>query len=529
MKKVLISDKLSPEGVQILKNTPGIEVDVITNLTPDELKAVIKNYDGLAIRSATKVTKEIIDHAEKLSIVGRAGIGVDNVDVPAASKRGIVVMNTPGGNTITTAEHAISLMVSLARQIPLATASVKAGKWEKNKFMGTELYNKTLGVIGIGRIGAIVADRAQGLKMHVVVYDPFISKESADNMGVTLVTLDELLAKADFITIHTPLTKETKGLINAAAFEKMKKGVFVINCARGGIISEKDLYDALVSGKVAGAALDVFEEEPTKNMELVSLENVICTPHLGAATDEAQVNVAIAVAEQIAAYLTKGEIQNAVNVPSVSAELLSVMQPYIDLAEKLGKFQAQLVSEAIKEVHIEYSGEILNYNVAPLTISLMKGLLTPILDNEHVNFINAPVIAKERGIKVIESKSTKVEDYRSMIALTVKTSEGNSHYTAGAIFGRRDARIVRIDKFTLDVIPEGYMIYLSNNDRPGVIGNIGSTLGQNNVNIARLHLSREQFDKQALVVLTTDTLVTEDVLDKLRNLPHVIAVKQLEM
>jgi D-3-phosphoglycerate dehydrogenase len=529
MKKVLISDKLSPEGIQILKNTPGIEVDVITNLTPDELKGVIKNYDGLAIRSATKVTKEIIDHADRLSVVGRAGIGVDNVDVPAASKRGIVVMNTPGGNTVTTAEHAISLMVSLSRQIPLATASMKAGKWEKSKFMGTELYNKTLGIIGIGRIGAIVADRAQGLKMHVIAYDPFISKESADNLGVTLVTLDELLGKADFISIHTPMTKETRGLVNAAAFDKMKKGVFVINCARGGIISEKDLYDALVSGKVAGAALDVFEEEPTKNTQLIALENVICTPHLGAATDEAQINVAIAIAEQIAAYLTKGEIKNAVNVPSVSAELLNVMQPYLVLAEKLGKFQAQLVSEAIKEVHIEYSGEILNHNVAPLTISLLKGLLTPILDDENVNFINAPVIAKERGIKVIESKSTKVEDYTSMIALTVKTSTGSSHYTAGALFGRQDPRIVRIDKFTLDVVPEGYMIYLSNSDRPGVIGNIGSTLGQNNVNIARLHLSREQVDKQALVVLTTDTLISEDVLGKLKNLPHVIAVKQLEM
>jgi len=529
MKKVLISDKLSPEGIQILQNTPGIEVDVITNLTPDELKGVIKNYDGLAIRSATKVTKEIIDHADRLCVVGRAGIGVDNVDVPAASKRGIVVMNTPGGNTVTTAEHAISLMVSLSRQIPLATASMKAGKWEKSKFMGTELYNKTLGIIGIGRIGAIVADRAQGLRMHVIAYDPFISQESADNLGVTLVTLDELLEKADFISVHTPMTKETRGLVNAAAFAKMKKGVFVINCARGGIINEKDLYDALVSGKVAGAALDVFEEEPTKNTQLIALENVICTPHLGAATDEAQINVAIAIAEQIAAYLTKGEIKNAVNVPSVSAELLSVMQPYIVLAEKLGKFQAQLVSEAIKEVRIEYSGEILNHNVAPLTISLLKGLLTPILDDQNVNFINAPIIAKERGIKVIESKSTKVEDYTSMIALTVKTSTGSSHYSAGALFGRQDPRIVRVDKFTLDVVPEGYMIYLSNNDRPGVIGNIGSTLGQNHVNIARLHLSREQVDKQALVVLTTDTLVNEDVLGKLKNLPHVIAVKQLEM
>lgn len=531
MKKVLISDTLAVEGIEILKNTPGIEVDVMTNLTPDELKGVIKDYDGLAIRSATKVTKEIIDAADNLKVVGRAGIGVDNVDVPAASKRGIVVMNTPGGNTITTAEHAIALMVSMSRQIPLATASMKGGKWEKKKFMGTELYNKTLGIVGVGRVGSIVADRAQGLRMNVLAFDPFISKDGAEKMGITLVSIDDLLKRSDFISVHTPLTKDTKGFINAAAFAKMKKGVFIINCARGGIISEKDLYDALVSGKVAGAALDVFEEEPTKNTELVALENVICTPHLGASTDEAQINVAIAIAEQIAAYLTKGEIKNAVNVPSVSSEILSVIQPYLILAEKLGKFQAQLVSGAIKEVHIEYSGEILDYNVAPLTISLMKGLLTPILDDENVNFINAPVIAKERGIKVIESKSNKVEDYTSMIGLTIKTSLDTSHYAAGALFGRLDPRIVRIDKFTLEAVPEGHMLCISNYDKPGVIGNLGSTLGQNEVNIARMHLSREKInhEAEALVVLTTDTLVTSDVLDKLKSLPHVYAVKQLEM
>jgi D-3-phosphoglycerate dehydrogenase len=383
-----VSDKLSAEGLEIFKNTPGIEVDVITNLTPDELKGVIKDYDGLAIRSATKVTSEIIACAEKLAVIGRAGIGVDNVDINAASKRGIVVMNTPGGNTITTGEHAIALMLSLARKIPQATESMKTGKWEKNKFMGNEVFNKTLGVIGIGRVGTIVADRALGLKMNVVAYDPFISPEAAGKMGISLVTLDELLKKSDFITVHTPSTKETKGMINAEAFAKMKKGVFVINCARGGIVSEKDLYDAIVSGKVAGAALDVFEEEPTKNTALVGLENVICTPHLGASTDEAQVNVAIAIAEQIAAFLTKGEIRNAVNFPSVSAELLTVLQPYIGLAEKLGRFEAQLIKGGLKEVVIEYSGEILDYNVAPITISLLKGLLTPIL-NENVNYINA--------------------------------------------------------------------------------------------------------------------------------------------
>jgi D-3-phosphoglycerate dehydrogenase len=491
------------------------------------LKNIIKNYDALVVRSATKVTKEMIEHADKLSVVGRAGAGLDNIDVAAASKRGIVVMNTPGGNTVTTGEHAIAMMLSLARKIPQATASMKAGKWEKSKFMGNEYCNKTLGIIGIGRVGSIVADRALGLKMRVIAYDPFISPEAAEKMGIVLVGLDELFKSSDFISIHTPMTKETKNIINAKAFAKMKKGVFIVNCARGGIVNEKDLHDALVSGKVAGAALDVYEEEPTKNMDLVSLDNVICTPHLGASTDEAQVNVAIAIAEQIVDYLTTGEIRNAANFPSVSTELLNVIQPYIALAEKMGKFEAQLASGGLKEVTVEYSGEILNYDVAPVTLSLLKGLLTPIL-TESINHINAPIIAKERGIKVIESKSSEIKDYTSMITLTVKTSKEVSSIT-GAIFGRHDPRIVQINKFSLDVIPEGHMLLLYNHDRPGVIGNIGTTLGENSVNIARLYLGREAIDKQSMVVLTTDTMVPEKTLVKLRNLPHVISVTTLEM
>ncbi len=527
MKKVLISDNLSEEGVEIFKKTPGIEVDVRTKMTADELKAVIKDYDALVIRSATKVTQEIIDLAGRLKVVGRAGIGLDNVDIPAASRRGIVVMNTPGGNAVTTGEHAISMMLSLVRFIPQATASMKAGKWEKSKFTGHELMNKTLGVIGLGRVGSIVADRALGLKMKVIAYDPFISPETAEKSGFTLASVDEIFQTADFITVHTPLTKETRGLINAAAFAKMKKGVYVINCARGGIIDEKDLYDALVSGKVAGAALDVFMEEPTKNMDLIGLDNVICTPHLGASTDEAQINVAVAVAEQVSAYLTTGEIKGAVNFPSVSAEILSVIRPYLTLAEKLGKFEAQLVSGGIEELTVEYSGEILNYNVAPITISLLKGLLTPIL-NEGVNYINAPFVAKERGIRVIETKSSEVKDYTSMISVTVKTAK-ETILAAGAIFGRQEPRIVRINKFTVEVIPEGRMLVLYNTDKPGVVGNIGTILGQNAVNIARFHLSREQVDGQAMVVLGTDSVVSPDVIDKLRKLPHVISVTELEM
>jgi D-3-phosphoglycerate dehydrogenase len=527
MKKVLVSDALAAEGVEIFKKAPGIGVDVKTKLTPDELKNIIKNYDALVVRSATKVTKEMIEHADKLSVVGRAGAGLDNIDVEAASKRGIVVMNTPGGNTVTTGEHAIAMMLSLARKIPQATASMKAGKWEKSKFMGNEYCNKTLGIIGIGRVGSIVADRALGLKMRVIAYDPFISPEAAEKLGIVLVGLDELFKSSDFISIHTPMTKETKNIINAKAFAKMKKGVFIVNCARGGIVNEKDLHDALVSGKVAGAAIDVYEEEPTKNMDLVSLDNVICTPHLGASTDEAQVNVAIAIAEQIVDYLTTGEIRNAANFPSVSTELLNVIQPYISLAEKMGKFEAQLASGGLKEVTVEYSGEILNYDVAPVTLSLLKGLLTPIL-TENINHINAPIIAKERGIKVIESKSSEIKDYTSMITLTVKTSKEVSSIT-GAIFGRHDPRIVQINKFSLDVIPEGHMLLLYNHDRPGVIGNIGTTLGENSVNIARLYLGREAIDKQAMVVLTTDTMVPEKTLVKLRKLPHMISVTTLEM
>ncbi|MBW2673402.1 MAG: phosphoglycerate dehydrogenase [Deltaproteobacteria bacterium] len=527
MKKVLVSDTLAKEGVEIFENAPGIEVDVITDLTPDGLKDIIKNYDGLAIRSATKVTEEIIDAAERLKVVGRAGIGLDNVAVEAASKKGIVVMNTPGGNTITTAEHAIAMMLSLARRIPQATASTKAGKWEKKKFMGSEVSNKTLGIFGIGRVGSIVANRAQGLAMNVMAYDPFISHETAEKMGIVLAPLDQVLQKADFISVHTPLMEETRGLINAAAFEKMKDGVFVINCARGGIIDEDDLYDTLVSGKVAGAALDVFVDEPTGNTKLLSLDNIICTPHLGASTDEAQRNVAIAIAHQIVDCLTTGEIKNAVNFPSVSAETLALIKPYLTLGEKVGRFVAQIVTGGIKEVAIEYSGAILDHNVAPVTISFLKGLLTPAL-KDSVNYINAPVIAKERGISIIESKSSEMKDYKNMISATVKTDQEDS-FAAGAIFGREDLRIVRINKFVLDVIPEGSMLMIYNHDKPGVIGNITTTLGNDNVNIARLHLGREQVDGKALVVLSTDSPVSKDTMTKLRELPNIISVIGMEM
>jgi len=527
MYRVLISDNLSPEGIKIFQMNPEIEVDARTKVAPEELKKIIGNYDALVIRSATKVTAEIVALADNLKVIGRAGTGLDNVDIPAASKRGIVVMNTPGGNSVAAAEHAIAMMLSINRKIPQATASMKAGKWEKSRFTGRELTNKTLGIIGVGRVGNIVADRAQGLRMKVLAYDPFISPEAAAKAGITLASLDEIYETSDFITVHTPLTKETKGIINKKAFAKMKKEVCLINCARGGIIDERDLYEALVSGQIAGAALDVFEEEPPKNMDLISLDNVICTPHLGASTDEAQINVAVAIAEQISAYLTTGEIRGAVNFPAVSAEILSVIKPYLNLAEKLGKFEAQFVSGPIREVDIEYSGEILNYNVEPLTITFLKGLLTPIL-NESVNYINAPLIAKERGIRVLEAKSTEVKDYTSMIAVTIKVGRKKTS-ASGAIFGRQEPRIVSIDKFKVEVIPEGRIFVVSNNDKPGVIGNIGTTLSKYGVNISRLNLSREQIDGQALVVLGTDSIVPPDVVDKLRKLPNIRSVTEIEM
>lgn len=527
MKRVLVSDAMASEVAEILGNVPGVKVDVKTGMKPDELKAVIKDYDALIVRSSTKVTAEIIEAATKLVAIGRAGAGVDNIDIPAASKHGIVVMNTPGGNTVTTAEHTIAMMVSLARKIPQATASMKAGLWEKTKFMGNEYCNKTLGVIGMGRVGTVVADRAIGLKMNVIAHDPFIAPEVAEKMGVKMVSMDELYANSDFITVHSPLAPETRNLVNEESFAKMKKGVFLIHCARGGIVNEKALYAALKCGKVAGAALDVFEEEPTKNSDLIGLENIICTPHLGASTDEAQTNVAIAIAHQIAAYFVTGEIKGAVNFPSVSTDVMVVIRPYLALAEKLGTFQAQLLTGAIQEVAIEYSGEILNHHVAPITISLIKGLLDPIL-NETVNYINAPVIAKERGIKVVEVKSTETKDFNNMIALTVKTSKELSK-TAGAVFGKNDPRIVRVNEFSVEIVPEGYLLTVSNDDQPGVIGDLGTTLGKNNVNIARLHLSRDAQAKKALVILNTDSPVGTDVLEILRKLPHVLSIKPIKM
>jgi D-3-phosphoglycerate dehydrogenase len=524
--KVLISDNISPKCIEILKKS-GLEVDVKTGLKPEELKACISDYHGLIIRSATKVTSGIINAAKNLKVIGRAGSGLDNVDKTAATKKGIVVMNTPGGNTITTAEHTISLMVSLARQIPQATMSMKAGKWEKKKFMGVELFNKTLGVIGIGNIGSQVAKRAQGLGMNVIAYDPFLSEDTAKAMGVEKVDIQELLRHSDFITIHTPITPETKNMINKETIKVMKNGARIINCARGGIINEKDLYDALIDGKLAGAALDVFEEEPPKNNPLLTLNNVICTPHLGASTKEAQENVAIAVAEQVADYLINNTIRNAVNFPSVPSDQVLKLQPYINLAEKLGLFAAQIFEGGVTEMTIEYRGEASEINTEPVTIAAIKGFLTPILE-ETVNFVNAPVIAKERGIEVKETKSTDSGDYQSMVAIRLKAKDKES-YVTGTLFSKKDPRIVGINNFKVEIVPDGELLFMYNNDKPGVIGNIGTLLSQNNINIARMHFGRETLGGRAISVVTIDTPATPQIIEEIKRLPNILSVKQITL
>ncbi|OGQ03276.1 MAG: phosphoglycerate dehydrogenase [Deltaproteobacteria bacterium RBG_19FT_COMBO_58_16] len=526
--KILISDSMSAKAAEVFRNTPGLTVDVITGLKPEELKEKIKEYHGLVIRSATKVTAEILEAAENLKVIGRAGTGVDNVDTAAATRKGVVVMNTPGGNTVTTAEHAVSMMMALARKIPQATASMKAGKWEKKKFEGTEMTNKTLGILGVGNIGSVVASRAQGLKMNVIAYDPFISAEAADKLGIALVSMDDLFKKSDFISIHVPLTNDTRGLVNAEAIAKMKTGVKIINCARGGIVNEPDLAAAIKEGKVSGAAFDVFEQEPpAPDNPLLALEEGIVTPHLGASTAEAQESVAVAVAEQMADYLMNGTVRNAVNVPSVPAELLAALGAYISLGEKLGSFQGQILKGGVEEITVEYSGEVVNYDVAPITIACIKGLLDQVMDL-YVNFVNAPFVAKERGIKVVEVKSSRAIDFASSITIKVKTRETES-IVEGALFGKKEPRIVRIDKFLLDAVPEGNLLLLQNEDKPGVIGNVGTLLADNKVNIARLHLGRSSVGAEAVSVWNIDTPLSKGLMEKVLKLPHIISVNVVEL
>ncbi len=527
MQKILVSDSLSKQGIEILQKA-GFTVDVKTKMPKEELLKEIKHYDGLIIRSATKVTAEVISAADRLKVVGRAGSGLDNVDTAAATRRGVVVMNTPGGNTVTTAEHTMSMICSMTRRIPQATASMKAGKWEKEKFMGVELYNKVLGIVGFGQIGSYLCKLAQGFSMNVVAYDPYLAPERAQKLGVELMELAELFRRADVITVHTPLTAETKSLINAAAIATMKPGVMIANCARGGIVNEADLYEALKAKRVAAAAFDVFDEEPVKpDHPLLTLDNFICTPHIGASTTEAQENVAIGIAEQIVDYFTKGLARGAVNIPSVPPELLPRLQPYVTLAEKLGLLQAQLCEGGIERVTVEYSGEVASLSAAPLTIAALKGLLTPILE-DVVNFVNAPLIAKERGIEVKEVKSNDAGDFTSVIRVRVEAGK-TSRRVAGTLHNRKEARVIEIDKFQVEVVPEGHMVLILNVDQPGVIGAVASALGAHNVNIARMQCAREERGGNALLIIGLDAPLPAGVLDTIKQGRHILSVKLADL
>jgi D-3-phosphoglycerate dehydrogenase len=526
MPKVLISDKLSPAAIEIFKQR-GIEADVKTGLTQAELRAIIGDYDGLAIRSATKVTRELLDAGTKLKVVGRAGIGVDNVDVKSATSRGVVVMNTPFGNAITTAEHAIALMFALARQLPEASSSTKAGKWEKNRFMGVELTGKCLGLIGCGNIGSIVADRAVGLKMKVLAYDPYLTEARAIALGVEKAELDEVLARADFITIHTPLTDATRNILSRAAIAKTKPGVRIVNCARGGLLDEAALYEALVSGHVAGAALDVFETEPASNSPLFTLENVICTPHLGAATTEAQENVALQVADQISDFLLNGSVTNALNMPSVSAEEAPRLRPYMDLCRLLGAFAGQLTQAkdgVMRRVLIEYEGAAAPLNHRPLSAAALAGLLAPLM--EGVNMVNAPVFARDHGIEVSEAVHDRPSEYQTLVRITVTTDE-HSRSVAGTLIGNGRPRLVEIKGIKVEADFARDMLYVTNKDKPGFIGRFGMLLAEAGVNIATFHLGRAVEGGDAICLVSTDGQTPEAVLAQVKALPLVMQATNL--
>ena len=525
MPRVLVSDKLSPTAVQIFKDR-GVEVDYLPDLGKDKdaLLAAIPQYDGLAIRSATKVTEKLIAAATNLKVIGRAGIGVDNVDIPAASRRGIIVMNTPFGNSITTAEHAIAMMFAVARQLPEANASTHAGKWEKNRFMGVEITGKVLGVIGCGNIGSIVAQRGVGLKMKVIAYDPFLSESRASELGVEKVELDELYARADFITLHTPMTDKTRNMINADALAQMKKGVRIINCARGGLIVEADLIEALKSGKVAGAGIDVFETEPATESPLFGMENVVATPHLGASTTEAQENVALQIAEQMADYLVNGAVSNAINMPSITAEEAPRLKPFVKLAEVLGSFVGQVTDEPIQEVEILFDGATAQMNTRALISAALAGLIRPQVAD--VNMVSAPLMVKERGIIVSEIKRDKSGVFDGYIKLKVKTAS-RTRSIAGTCFSDGKPRFIQIKGINLDAEVGEHMVYTTNADAPGIIGLLGTVCGKNNVNIANFQLGRNRPGGDAIALLYLDAPFPEKVLEEVRAHPAIVSARPL--
>jgi len=526
--KILVSDPLSDEGLKIIKEVKEFQVDVKTELKPEELKSIIKDYDALIVRSATKVTKDVIEAASKLKVIGRAGVGLDNVDLNAATQKGIIVMNTPAGNTISTAEHTMSMILALSRNIAQANASTKKGEWKRSKFMGVELYNKILGIVGFGRIGSEVAKRSQSFGMKILAYDPFLSKEVAEGLGVEVVELKDLFERSDYITVHTPLTEETRHIVSDAEFKIMKKGVRLINCARGGIIDEAALINAIKEGKVAGAAMDVFEKEPmAADSELLKLDNVVVTPHLGASTEEAQVNVAIEVAEIVRDALLGKGIRNAANYPCLEAEVCKVLDPYINLSEKLGVFSGQLVEGRYQELNISYSGDIVQYDLSPLTMALVKGVLSPIMQ-ETVNFINATALAKERGIKIKESKSSTEEEFVTLIQLEIKTDK-ETKKISGTLSSNKQPRIVKVEQYYVELAPVGEMIFIKNLDKPGIIGNLGTLLGKHNINIAAMTFGRDKPGGKAISVFNVDSPVSAEILDKIKKLENIVTVKVIRL
>ena len=523
MPRVLISDNLSPRAAEIFRDR-GIDVDVKVGMNPDALAQCIGDYDGLAVRSATKATADILAKATNMKVIGRAGIGVDNIDIDVATQQGVVVMNTPYGNATTTAEHAIGLMFALARQIPAADASTQAGKWEKSRFMGIELDSKTLGLIGCGNIGSIVADRAQGLKMRVIAHDPFLSPERAADLGVEKVELDVLFARSDFITLHTPLTVSTQNIIDADSIAKMRKGVRIVNCARGGLVDEEAVMSGLESGQIAGAAFDVFTTEPARESVLFGHPAVVCTPHLGAATTEAQEKVALQVAQQMSDFLLTGAVTNAINMASVTAEDAPRLQPYMELAENLGSFAGQLTETGIQSVSIEFEGHVATLNTRPLVSAALMGLLAPMLNS--VNMVSAPAVARERNISVTESKNEQPGDYETLIRVTVET-EQQSRSITGTLFGGGKARIVNIKDIEIEAEFAPHMLYITNKDQPGVIGDLGRTLSDAGVNIASFHLGRAFVGGDAIALIQVDQPVTSTLLDAVAMLPNVVQTKLL--
>jgi D-3-phosphoglycerate dehydrogenase len=519
--KVLVSDPIAEQGIEILKNK--VDVDIKTGLPPAELIKIIGDYEALIVRSETQVTKDVINAGKKLKIIGRAGVGVDNIDVNAATERGIIVVNAPEGNTISAAEHTIAMMMAMSRNIPQANASLKSKKWDRKKFMGVEVRDKSLGVIGLGRIGSEVAKRAQGMEMKILAYDPFISAERAKDLGVELTTVEDIVRRADYITVHTPLTKETKDLISTKEFAIMKKGARVINCARGGIINEEALAKAVKDGIVSSAAIDVFTKEPPFDNPLLELDHVIVTPHLGASTEEAQINVAVTVAEQTVNALKGMPVKNAINMPYVKAEVLQLLEPYFPLAEKMGKLGTQLIGN-YEKVEIAYCGEIADQNVAPVTLAVLKGLLEPMLGS-GVNYVNAPTIAKERKIKVIESKSKTVVGYPSQITLKLGR-KGEDRVLSGTVIGK-EPRIVQIDEYLIDIIPSGYMILTKIEDHPNIIGPCCMILGKNEINIAGMQVGRIKVGGEAIMVLNIDSDVNDDVLDEIKSVDGIIDAKRI--